>query len=66
MLCIRTFKFQADSRVCKIGREDAVHRFDNTVKEHLLNPNVVVKILEVANGRQSAARVQMDRRGRVS
>src|SRR3954463_2553660 len=47
-LGVSAFKFESDARTREIGIKLAVCRLRNSVKEHVLDADVVVKVLKVA------------------
>ena len=62
---VLSLEFEAQARARQVGPQRAADRRQRAVEEHVLDPVVVVEIFEVAEARQRAGRVGVQRRGAV-
>ena len=58
-------QFQTEARTAAIRRQKALHRLDEAIEQHPLNPYVIVEVLQVPNRLGGAARMDVQRGGTV-
>lgn len=57
--CVFAFEGEAETGAAEIGVEDAVDRINHSVEEEMIAANVIMKVFEMLDLRQSARRVQV-------
>src|ERR1041384_7342808 len=60
-LRVRAFQNKPQPRLSEVGRQCAVDWIDNAIEEHLLNPDVIVKIFRVPKAWRRACDVHVQR-----
>ena len=59
------FQFQTQTGALRIGTQKTIDGLEDVIEEHPFDPDVIVKVLQVAGAANAAAQMGVNRWGRM-